>query len=293
MKPKRELDLLVISDVHLGTYGCHAEELNNYLKSVQPSILILNGDILDMWQFKKYYFPEAHLKILKRIINLMSKGTQVYYLTGNHDENLRRFTDMHAGNFHLVDKLLLNINQKKAWIFHGDVFDVTMRYSKWLARLGGFGYDLLILLNRFVNFISTSMGYQKLSLSKRIKDSVKSAIRFVDDFEKTATDLAIEEGYDYVICGHIHRPAIKKVSTSVGSVMYLNSGDWIENLTTLEYHKGEWKLYQYDEKEFSEEASADEQYMETEGIPEINFSDMVLLDILRQSRPKPVVNGSL
>ncbi|MCC5932601.1 MAG: UDP-2,3-diacylglucosamine diphosphatase [Balneolales bacterium] len=283
MAEKRELDLLVLSDVHLGTYGCHAEELNTYLKSVNPAIMVLNGDILDMWQFRKYYFPKSHLKVLKRIISMMSKGTKVYYLTGNHDENLRRFSNFETGNFHLADKLLLRLNGKTAWFFHGDVFDVTMRYSKWLAKLGGFGYDLLILINRFVNFISTSLGYSKISLSKKIKDGVKSAVRFVDDFERTATDLAIENGYDYVICGHIHRPAIKEVTNERGRVTYLNSGDWIENLSALEYTKGEWSMYRFDETDFAEageaEADAEEAVLEQSGIPAISFADMVLEEL--------------
>ena len=283
MAEKRPLDLLVISDVHLGTYGCHAEELNNDHKTVKPAILVLNGDILDMWQFRKYYFPKSHLKVLKRIISMMSHGTQVYYLTGNHDENLRRFTNFETGNFHLVDKLLLRLDGKTAWFFHGDVFDVTMKHSKWLAKMGGFGYDLLILINRFVNFISTSMGYSKISLSKRIKDGVKSAVRFVDDFEKTATDLAIDNRYDYVVCGHIHRPALKQVENGKGRVTYLNSGDWIENLTALEYHKGEWAMYRYDEAAFSEAPEEEPDAVEAElvmnGIPAISFADMVLEEL--------------
>ncbi|MCA1803036.1 MAG: UDP-2,3-diacylglucosamine diphosphatase [Rhodothermaceae bacterium] len=245
---KRPVDLVVISDVHLGTYGCHAAELNRYLKSIKPGILILNGDIMDMWQFKKYYWPDSHMKVLKTITSLLSKGTVIYYLTGNHDENLRKFSDFKLGNFHLRDKLLIELNGKTAWFFHGDVFDVTMRYSKTVAKLGGFGYDLLILLNRLVNFISCKLGRGKMSFSKSIKDGVKSAVKFIDDFENTATDLAIDNGYEYVVCGHIHRPVIKRSVNGTGSVTYLNSGDWVENLTSLEYHNDEWVLYRYDEK---------------------------------------------
>jgi UDP-2,3-diacylglucosamine pyrophosphatase LpxH len=251
---KRRVDLVVISDVHLGTYGCHAVELNRYLKSIRPGILILNGDIMDMWQFKKYYWPDSHMKVLKTITSLLSKGTVVYYLTGNHDENLRKFSEFKLGNFHLRDKLLIQLNGKTAWFFHGDVFDVTMRYSKTVAKLGGFGYDLLILLNRMVNFISCRLGRGKMSFSKSIKDGVKSAVKFIDDFENTATDLAIENGYEYVVCGHIHRPVIKRSVNGKGSVTYLNSGDWVENLTSLEYHDGEWVLYRYDEKQLPEDS---------------------------------------
>lgn len=251
---KRPVDLVVISDVHLGTYGCHAIELNRYLKSIRPRILILNGDIMDMWQFKKYYWPDSHMKVLKTITTLLSKGTVVYYLTGNHDEKLRKFSDFKVGNFHLRDKLLIELNGQTAWFFHGDVFDVTMRYSKTIAKLGGIGYDLLILLNRMVNFVSCKLGRGKMSFSKSIKDGVKTAVKFIDDFENTATDLAIDNGYEYVVCGHIHRPVIKRSVNGKGSVTYLNSGDWVENLTSLEYHNGEWVLYRYDEKQLPEDS---------------------------------------
>ncbi|MFU8860399.1 MAG: UDP-2,3-diacylglucosamine diphosphatase [Cyclonatronaceae bacterium] len=250
---KRPVDLVVISDVHLGTYGCHAVELNRYLKSIKPRILILNGDIMDMWQFKKYYWPDSHMKVLKTIMALLSKGTVVYYLTGNHDENLRKFSDFRLSNFHLRDKLLIELNGKTAWFFHGDVFDVTMKYSKTVAKLGGVGYDLLILLNRMVNFVSCKLGRGKMSFSKSIKDGVKSAVKFINDFENTATDLAIDNGYEYVVCGHIHRPVIKRSVNGKGSVTYLNSGDWVENLTSLEYNNGEWMLYRYDEKQLPED----------------------------------------
>ena len=281
MTSRRSLDILILSDIHLGTYGCHAAELNTYLKSVKPRILILNGDIIDMWQFNKYYFPASHISIFKRIIEFLGEGTEVYYLTGNHDENLRRFTDLHMGNLHLTDKLLLQVGDKKAWIFHGDVFDITMKYSKFIARLGSIGYNLLIFANRTTNKLSMMMGYGKISLSKKIKDSVKSAIKFIDDFETTATDLGIENGYDYVICGHIHRPVIKKVTNKEGSIMYLNSGDWIENLTTLEYANDKWTLFQYDETQFSDENEEETALENASGIPGVQFEDMILKHFIR------------
>lgn len=278
MEKKREPEIIVISDVHLGTIGCHAKELNLYLKSVKPKILILNGDILDMWQFKKYYFPESHMKILKRVLSLLSKGTTVYYLTGNHDESLRRFSDFSLGNFHLKDKLLLNLDGKKAWFFHGDIFDITMKYSKWVAKLGSIGYSLLILLNRFVNFISVRMGRGKLSISKRIKDSVKTAVKFTSDFEMTSIDLAIDNGYDYVVCGHIHRPNITDFSNEKGNVTYLNSGDWIENLTALEYENGEWNMFKFEEADLKDTPSfdKDELIIEQNGIPNVDMYNTVL-----------------
>ena len=238
---------MVISDVHLGTYGCHAEELLRYLKTIKPKRLILNGDIIDMWQFSKRYWPKSHMQVVKHITGLLAKGTKIVYLTGNHDEMLRKFKGFRLGSFQIVNKKVLSLQGKTAWVFHGDVFDVTMKYSKWLAKLGAIGYDALILLNSLVNFILKSLGRTKISLSKRVKDSVKQAIKFINDFEKTAAEIAIENGYDFVVCGHIHHPEIKKIVTEKGEVTYLNSGDWVENLTALEYHLGEWRIYRYAE----------------------------------------------
>lgn len=248
---RRYVDVVVMSDLHLGTYGCHASEIVNYLKSVSPRILVLNGDIIDGWQFSKRYFPVTHMQVIKEIMSLLSKGTRVIYITGNHDEMLRRYTDVEMGNFQLTDKLVIEINGKMTWIFHGDVFDATTKGSaKLLAKLGGHGYDLLILINSFVNWCLKIMGREKMSFSKKVKNSVKKAVSWIADFEQTAAELAIEKGYDYVICGHIHQPQQRVVETKEGKVTYLNSGDWIENLTALEYSNNEWKIYQYNEKEF-------------------------------------------
>ena len=250
---KRKVELVVISDVHLGTFGSHAKELYNYLSTIKPKILVLNGDIIDVWQFRKSYFPKAHLKVIQKIISFASKGTKVYYITGNHDEMLRKFSVMNLGNFSLVDKLVLDLDDKKAWIFHGDVFDASVQHSKWIAKLGGLGYDYLILLNRFVNWCLLKLGKEPYSFSKKIKASVKKAVKHISDFEKTATELAIEKKYDYVICGHIHEPKMIQKETKIGSTMYLNSGDWIENLTALEYNKKRWKLFRYSEMNYVEE----------------------------------------
>lgn len=244
--PKREVDLLIISDIHLGTYGCHAKELLSYLKSIKPKKIVLNGDIIDIWQFSKSYWPESHMKVLRRIMKFVSEGVPVYYLTGNHDEMLRKFADLKIGSFRIQNKLVLNLNGNNAWIFHGDVFDITMQNSKWLAKLGAVGYDTLILINSFVNWCLTSVGREKMSFSKRIKSSFKDAVKFINDFENTAADLAINKGYTYVICGHIHQPEMREIHTDKGMVMYLNSGDWVESLTALEYHKGKWSIYRYE-----------------------------------------------
>lgn len=251
---KRKLDILVLSDVHLGTYGCHAKELLFYLKTVKPKIVILNGDIVDIWQFSKRYWPKSHMKIVKHLMNWMSKGVKMYYITGNHDEMLRKFVGFKMGSLKIVNKVILDLDDgKKAWFFHGDVFDVTMQHSKWLAKLGAVGYDTLILINRVANFISERIFRKgKLSLSKKIKNSVKSAVKFINSFEQTAADIGISNQYDYVVCGHIHQPEMRTIENENGKIIYLNSGDWIENLTSLEYCDGEWKIFRYDENEMQQ-----------------------------------------
>lgn len=252
MKNKREVDILVISDVHLGTYGCHAKELLQYLKSIRPKLVILNGDIIDVWQFSKNYWPKSHMKVIKQLLGWIGKGVKTYYITGNHDEMLRRYVGLKVGSFQLVNKVVIDLpSNKKAWFFHGDVFDITMQHSKWLAKLGAVGYDALILINSFVNFVSEKVFKKgKISFSKKIKESVKSAVKFVNEFEQITADIAISNKYDYVCCGHIHQPEITVKSNNRGSVVYLNSGDWIENLTSLEYCNGEWKLFRYNEFDF-------------------------------------------
>ena len=241
----RIVDVVVISDTHLGTYGCQAKELFTYLKSVAPKTLIINGDFIDIWQFSKSYFPKYHLKVIKKIIDLASKGTEVVYILGNHDEFLRRFADTSFGNIELTNKKIMTLDGKKAWFFHGDVFDASVQHSKWIAKLGGIGYDFLIRLNVISNWILTRLGKEKYSFSKKIKNNVKKALKFIGDFENAATELAIENEFDYVVCGHIHHPQIRKVESKNGNCTYLNSGDWIENLTALEYHNKKWEIYTY------------------------------------------------
>ena len=248
--PKRAVDVVVISDIHLGAFGCHAKELLIYLRSIHPKLLILNGDIIDIWQFRKRYFPKHHLMVIRHLTGLIAKNTKVVYITGNHDELMRKFVKFNIGSFKLVNKLLIEIGGKKTWIFHGDVFDITMQYSKWLARLGSTGYDLLILMNNVTNYILTTLGREKISFAKRIKHSVKTAVSYINKFEETAAGIAISKGYQNVICGHIHQPEIRKICNSQGEVTYMNSGDWVESLSALEYYKGEWSIYNYREDEY-------------------------------------------
>lgn len=244
---KRSIDILVLSDIHLGTYGCHAKELLQYLKTVKPKVIVLNGDIIDIWQFSKRYWPAYHMMVVKYFIGQVAKGIPVYFIPGNHDELLRKFKGFQLGSLKIGNKLSLRLNGEKVWIFHGDVFDVVMQHAKWLAKLGAIGYDMLILINRMVNYVAAKLGRSKISLSKKVKNSVKSAVSFINKFETTACEIAASNQFKYVICGHIHEPADKVIVTEHGAVRYLNSGDWIENLTALEYNDNDWKIYRYQE----------------------------------------------
>lgn len=242
---KRKVEILVLSDLHLGTHGCRAEELLNYLRSISPGKVILNGDIIDIWAFKKHYFPVPHMRVVKKLLKWSSK-IPVYYVTGNHDEALRRYSPAGLGELRLVDQLSLEIDGRRHWFLHGDIFDATMKNARWLAKLGGSGYDMLIRINHVVNSTLTLFGRPKMSFSRKVKNSVKRAVKFISDFESTMAEIAINNGYDAVVCGHIHQPRIGEVRTGSGSIAYLNSGDWIENLSALEYNNGRWSIYMHE-----------------------------------------------
>lgn len=243
---KRPLDILVLSDIHLGTYGCNAKELLTYIESVDPKHVILNGDIIDIWHFSKRSWPKYHTKVIQHFIQWISEGKKVTYITGNHDESMRRFADFSVNNFAIKNKIVLDLSdKKKAWIFHGDVFDVSMKHTRWIAKLGGTGYNILIFLNKVINWFSMKLSGKRVSFSKSIKDGVKSAVKKANNFEDTAAKIAADNGYDYVVCGHIHQPIIRNIQVGNKTVTYLNSGDWIENLTSLEYANNTWSIFEF------------------------------------------------
>ncbi len=276
---KRSVELVVLSDIHLGTYGCHAKELLQYLETIQPKTVVLNGDIVDIWQFKKKYWPKPHMQVVQHILGWISEGVEVIYITGNHDEMLRKFTGLKFGSFELVNKKLLQLGHEKAWFFHGDVFDVTMQYSKWLTRLGSVGYDLLIYTNCVVNKWLERFGKEKMSLSRKVKNGVKSAVKYINDFEETIADIARENDYDYVVCGHIHQPEIRNMDTKSSKLTYLNSGDWVEHLSALEYHEGKWSLYRYQDDLLAKSIRVPQSsaYLSTEELFEKMVSDFKTL----------------
>jgi UDP-2,3-diacylglucosamine pyrophosphatase LpxH len=167
---------------------------------------------------------------------------------------LRRFADADLGHIHVRNKMVFTFGGVKTWIFHGDIFDASIQNARWLAKLGGWSYDLLIWLNRWLNVLLERMGREKYSLSKTIKDSVKKAVKYVGDFEVAAAEMAVRKGYGRVICGHIHQPQMRIIHVGDREIEYLNSGDWIENLTALEWDGSAWSLYQHpDVREVEEE----------------------------------------
>jgi UDP-2,3-diacylglucosamine pyrophosphatase LpxH len=243
----RPVDVVVISDVHLGTYDCHAKELLDYLKSIQPRILILNGDIIDFWAGKKWAWRQTHTLVIKKILELAISGTMVYYVIGNHDEGLRKLPSVSLGNFNLCSDLTLELEHYKIWFIHGDIFDLVVLHAKWLSKLGTFWYNILILFNSMVNGILISMGKERTSLVKRVKTSVKLAVKYMSDFERAAAETAVSKGYSHIVCGHTHQPEIKCFTIRKTAVVYLNSGDWVENLSALEYHDGKWSIFRYND----------------------------------------------
>jgi UDP-2,3-diacylglucosamine pyrophosphatase LpxH len=182
------------------------------------------------------------------------------------------------GSLRIVNKVVLDLPDcKKAWVFHGDVFDVTMQHSKWLAKLGAVGYDTLILINRFFNFFSEKIFKKgKLSLSKKIKNSVKSAVSFINSFEQTSADIGISNKYNFVICGHIHHPEMKEITNTEGTITYLNSGDWIENLSALEYANGKWTIFKFKDSDKIEMGLNKEEEEEEDVSSYRIFQDMLL-----------------
>lgn len=245
---RREVEIVVISNVHLGTYACHSQELLQYLKSIKPRILVLNGDIIDAWHFRRSFFSNEHLAIIEYILKLASEGTKVYYLSGNHDDIVRSYSPIVDGNIILRNHLEFVIDQKKYWIFHGDIFDSCVTISPWIAKIGLRSYKYLVRLNRVIDKIRKYFGLAPLSLAQKVKQKVRKAIKYIGDFENIVAREAEKKGFDVVICGHIHVPVLKKMLD--GKITYMNAGDWIENLTALEFQHRQWKIYQYDPADY-------------------------------------------
>ena len=242
---KRNLDILVISDLHLGTYGSEADEVLAYLDSIEADKIVINGDFVDIMLFNKRFWPSSHMKVIKYFLDLISQGKEIYYVTGNHDELMRKFLNFKIQNFKIVNQIVLDTAKGKVWIFHGDVFDFSIQ-TQWLTKLAGFLYDYMIIFNSWINKkIMRPLGRKRLNFSKTIKSNVKTAVQYFANFEMKAAEVAQKNGYKYVVCGHIHTPKIESFNINGEEVIYMNSGDWLESLSSLEYADNKWSIYMH------------------------------------------------
>ena len=229
-----KVDALFISDVHLGSKGCNADKLLEVLKDYKPKQLFLVGDIIDGWLLKKRnYWTQDFTNVLRKILSYSKNGTEVIYITGNHDEFLRSYSSTELGNIKIVDEIEWN----GYLITHGDLYDGVVQL-KWLGVLGSWGYEVAIYLDRF---LKKRLGYKK-SLSKTLKDSVKRAVKFITDFENQLAYQAHSKNLKGVICGHIHKPEDKNIQIRESQIHYLNCGDWIENNSYIIYNKDKFIL---------------------------------------------------
>ena len=242
---KRNLDILVISDLHLGTYGSEADEVLAYLDTIDADKIVINGDFVDIMLFNKRFWPSSHMKVVKYFLDLISQGKEIYYVTGNHDELMRKFLNFKIQNFKIVNQVVLDTNEGKVWMFHGDVFDFSIQ-TGWLTKLAGFLYDYMIMFNSWINKkIMRPLGRKRLNFSKTIKANVKTAVQYFANFEMKAAKIAQKNGYKYVVCGHIHTPKIESFNINGEEIIYMNSGDWLESLSSLEYVNNKWSIYMH------------------------------------------------
>jgi UDP-2,3-diacylglucosamine pyrophosphatase LpxH len=252
----RELEVAVISDLHLATYASKPKKVLKYLKSIQPQTLVLNGDIIDSWRFSRNYFPKNQLKVVRQVIKMMEKGVKVFYITGNHDEFLRKFAPAEIGNLKIVNQLELELDNLKTWIFHGDIFDNSLHRKKWLAKLGAAIKGFLSVLNKLLNQGFRFFGKNEVIVYKSIRYRFSRDRLNLSATESKIMIAAMAKGFQTVICGHTHVPKEKKVSLNGKTVHYINCGDWVENFTAAEYNEGNWHLYNH--VEYQEELQPDE-----------------------------------
>jgi UDP-2,3-diacylglucosamine pyrophosphatase LpxH len=250
-RPRLGVRTAWISDTHLGTSGCNAELLLDFLKSVDCETLYLVGDIVDGWQLRKgWYWPPRHNDVVRCVLKKAKHGTRVIYVPGNHDEAFRGYTGLNLGGIELVHEAIhVTAEGRKLLILHGDEFDGIVLYAKWLAFLGDSAYTLLLKLNRVVNWVRRRRGLPYWSLSSHLKKKVKNAAQFISSFEEVVAHAAHDRGADGVVCGHIHSAEIRKI----GAVTYYNDGDWVENCTALvEHADGRMEIIDWAERKAAE-----------------------------------------
>ena len=223
-----------ISDIHLGTRGCKADFLLDFLKHNESEYLYLVGDIVDGWRMRRsWYWAQSHNDVIQKLLRKARKGTKVFYIPGNHDEWLRDYVDLQLGGVWLLDEAIhTTADGRRMLILHGDAFDGVVRYARWVALLGDWAYDNVLRLNHHYNIARRKLGLPYWSLSAYLKSKVKNAVEYVSNYERAVAAEAKRRGVDGVICGHIHQAEIRDIE----GVLYCNDGDWVESCTALVEH---------------------------------------------------------
>ncbi len=286
---KTHYKTIVISDVHLGTKGSKAKEVARFLKQFTCENLILNGDIIDGWQLKKSgSWKRKHTRFFNRILKMIEQtNTKVFYLRGNHDDFLDQILPLKIGNLTIQTDMIYESHGKKYFVTHGDVFDSITTNLRWIAYLGDMGYTFLLWLNRILNHYRYRRGLPYFSLSQYVKNKVKSAVSYIDQYEEELAKMAKSKNCEGIICGHIHKPE----NRTINGIEYLNSGDWVETLSALaEDHEGNWQLIYYNEVDFKQNNSPKiEPYFQGPTLPENHPLREVSFDSSRDDLNPPSI----
>lgn len=229
--PKQKFRTIWISDIHLGTPGCNAALLLDFLHSVECDTLYLTGDIIDGWRLRKgWFWPDLHNEVVRRLLKIAHRGTRVIYIVGNHDEMLRDYVGLSFGGIEIWEEdVHTTADDRRLLVTHGDAFDGVVLYARWLAFLGDKAYSVLLRVNHHFNRIRRRLGMPYWSLSAYLKRRVKNAVQYISSFEEAVVREAAERGVDGVVCGHIHCAEIRQI----GDLTYYNDGDWVESCTAL------------------------------------------------------------
>ena len=244
--PPLAVRTVFISDVHLGTPGCQAEALLDFLRAVECETLYLVGDIVDGWQLqRRWHWPQAHNDVVQKVLRKARKGTRVVLVPGNHDEFARRYAGHSFGGIEVVEDCIhRTADGRRLWVMHGDLFDGVIQCARWLAHVGDHLYQVALRLNRLLNSLRARLGLPYWSLSRYLKLKVKRAVSFINDFELAVIREARRREVDGVVCGHIHHAELR----TVDGLTYANDGDWVESLTALvEHHDGRLEVIEWAE----------------------------------------------
>src|SRR6187399_201183 len=233
-RQKFRLRSVFVSDVHLGSPDCRADELLRFLESIEVDYLFLVGDIVDFWSLRRsFYWPEAHNEVLRTLLAMAREGTKIIYIPGNHDENIREFCGSLFGNVSIRRRYVHStVDGREFLVMHGDEFDSAVKCSRWLARFGATAYDFMMRINRGVNFSRRALGLRHWSLATYLKLRLPKAVRYVEAFEHAAAQAALSRKLSGIVCGHIHRPGLREIE----GVLYCNDGDWVESCTAVVEH---------------------------------------------------------